>query len=160
MPVPKELVFFLNFLLARAFDSYYAITIPSVADQTGVSTGSVDYPVTIGSFTSTNLDSLAMIYEIKESYDEAQAGAPTVQLDGLGPSLKIRFNSWTDKFAVCVAYKDQTTGKYYGCAPFFVEPSSTDADVWNVCTNTCECTDANSCIADFNAFCDYYGWVP
>ena len=106
MPVPRELVFFLNFLLARAFDSYYATTIPSVADQTGSSAGDVDYPVTIGSFESTNPDPSVMIYEIKVSYDETQAGAPTVQLDGSGPSLKIRFNTWTDKFAVCVAYKD------------------------------------------------------
>ena len=103
MPVPRELVFFLNFLLARAFDSYYATTIPEVSVQTGLSSSNAENSVTIGGFTNTNPDPSAMIFEIKVSYDENESGAPTVQLDSAGPSLKITFNSWSSKFAVCVA---------------------------------------------------------
>ena len=103
MPLPRELVFFLNFLLTRAFDSYYATTIPEVNEQTGLLSSNAENPVTIGGFTNTNPDPSAMIFEIKVSFDETQSDAPTVQLDSAGPSLKITFNSWSTKFAVCVA---------------------------------------------------------
>ena len=144
--------------MAVALDEYYATYIPTIPDQIDLPIDTSVHTVNIGTFTSTNPSS--MVYEIVHTFDSTNAGSPTIQFVGSGPSLTISMNSWSSKFAVCVVYRDTNVpSKSYGCSPFFVEPVVTyDPTFCTSYPTSCYCS--GTCITDFSQFCSYANYVP
>ena len=74
-----------------------------------------------------------------------------VTLQGSGPSFSIT-TLGISRVAMCIAYRDSVTQKYYDCAPFFIEiQEKDDADFCDTNVSSCYCT--STCVSDFSTFC-------
>ena len=106
-----------------------------------------------------------MEFEVVTTLVGTPPSIPDVQLfdssPGIIPSgVTIDMNGYTEKFAVCVVYKDAF--KSYGCSAFFVEPKHDDVTPAPFCTTfptSCWCPSDN-CLDNFTSFCDKISYQP
>ena len=123
----------------------------TISDVSGISINAVNYEVFSDSGTQfASSCAFTMSFDVVTTLPSTDPNIPTVEVHpGISENdtsshgvVKITMNGWTDKFAVCVIYKDEDD-KYYGCSDFTVTPDTNPTNNVNR-----------------SAFCDYVNLVP